>query len=184
MTSLNKYDALGALPKDWAVTAVQFTRKVYTTIYPSIDPTQAKSSLKGKTVVVTGASQGIGARGIAPAFVKAGVKTIVLVARSAANLANVEKELKSINPEVEVHSLSVDIFSTAQVEKAWAEINAKYNKVDILINNAGIEASDGDKTHELNPDIFFRNFVSHSANWRELTNRLIKPRKSMSRAPT
>ncbi len=160
MASLNKYEALGALPKDWAVTAVQFTRNVYTTVYPAIDPANPENSLKGKTVVVTGASQGIGAEGIAPSFVRAGVKAIVLIARNAAKLASVEKQLRAINPEVEVLSLAVDIISSDRVNEAWSEIHAKYKKVDILINNAGIEATDSDKTHELDPDMFFRNFVS------------------------
>jgi NADP-dependent 3-hydroxy acid dehydrogenase YdfG len=162
MASLNKYETLGALPKDWAVKAVQFTRNVYTTVYPAIDPTNKRNSLAGKTVVVTGASQGIGARGIAPAFVKSGVKAIVLIARNADKLTEVENQLRAINPNVEVFSMSVDIVSADQVSQAWSEINSRYKKVDILINNAGIESTDSNKTHELDPDIFFKNFVSDS----------------------
>lgn len=151
---------IAALPKDWIVTSGQFTRTAYTNVYPAIDPAKADNSLKGKTVVLTGASRGLGATGIAPAFVKAGVKTIVLIARKADKLAAVEKELKGINPHVEILTLSVDISSAYQVGKAWNEINAKYPKVDILVNNAGVESTDSDKTHEQDPDIFFRNFVS------------------------
>jgi NAD(P)-dependent dehydrogenase (short-subunit alcohol dehydrogenase family) len=152
---------LAVLPKDWIVTSGQFTRKAYTTVYPAIDPTNAGNSLKGKTVVVTGASRGLGARGIAPAFVKAGVKAIVLIATDAAKLTSVEEELKAINPDIETLSLGVDISSADQVTKAWLEINANYNKVDILVNNAGIHAADSDMTHEQNAEIFFRNFVSY-----------------------
>ncbi|KAH8647152.1 hypothetical protein BX600DRAFT_503335 [Xylariales sp. PMI_506] len=160
MTSVNEYGSMGALPKDWAVRAVQFTREVYTTVYPAIDPTSSNNSLKGQTVVVTGASQGIGAQGIAPAFVKAGVKAIVLIARNSAKLSGVAEELKLINPEVEVLCLSADIASKDQVDRAWSEINARYKKVDILINNAGIESTEGDKTkpHELDANIYFKNF--------------------------
>ncbi|RDW57638.1 short-chain dehydrogenase [Coleophoma cylindrospora] len=149
---------LASLPKDWIRTSGQFTRKAYNSVYPAIDPTQAGSSLKDQVVVVTGASRGIGALGIAPTFVKAGVKAIVLIATSAAKLATVEEELKKINPAVETLALSVDISSADQVAKGWAEINARYQKVQILVNNAGIETTDSDKTHELDPDVFFRNF--------------------------
>lgn len=62
---------------------LQFTRTVHQDVYPSIDPTKAELSLAGKVVIVTGASRGIGARGFAPAFAKAGVKGLVLVARNA-----------------------------------------------------------------------------------------------------
>jgi NAD(P)-dependent dehydrogenase (short-subunit alcohol dehydrogenase family) len=162
---------LAALPKDWIVTSGQFTRKAYSNIYPAIDPTKAQNSLKGKTVVVTGASRGLGARGISPAFVKAGVKAIVLISTKAANLAIVVEGLKNINPDIETLSLSVDISSTDQVTKAWFEINAKYPKVHILVNNAGVETTDSDKPHEQAPDIFFRNFVSNGQQQHSLLPR-------------
>ncbi|KAI6081475.1 NAD(P)-binding protein [Hypoxylon rubiginosum] len=165
---------LAALPKDWVVTSGQFTRKAYTTVYPAIEPTKAENSLKGKTVVVTGASQGLGARGIAPAFVKAGVKAIVLIARKTDKLAAVEEELKKINPDVETLALSVDISSAYQVCTAWSEINAKYPKVNILVNNAGVETTDSDKTHEQDPDIFFRNFVINVKGTHMMTQQYLK----------
>lgn len=150
---------LASLPKDWILTSSQFTRKAHTNVYPAIHPGKADNSLKGKTVVVTGASRGIGARGIAPAFVEAGVKAIVLIATNPAKLVNVEEELKMINPDLETLSLSVDVSSRDQVAKAWLGIKARYHRVDILVNNAGVESTDSDKTHEQDPDIFFRNFV-------------------------
>lgn len=159
-TCVNTMADLSALPKDWILTSSQFTRKAYTNVYPAIHPTKAENSVRGKTVVVTGASRGIGARGIAPAFVKAGVKAIVLIATNAAKLMNVEEELKMINPDIETLSLSVDVSSSDQVAKAWLGIKARYPKVHILVNNAGVETTDSDKTHEQDPDIFFRNFVS------------------------
>jgi NADP-dependent 3-hydroxy acid dehydrogenase YdfG len=155
---------LAALPKDWIVTSGQFTRKAFTNVYDAIDPTREENFLKGKTVVVTGASRGIGARGIAPAFVKAGVKSIALIATKADKLADVEEELRKINPEIETLALGADISSVDQVNKVWSEINARFEKVDILVNNAGVETTDSDKTHELDPDIFFRNFVGGQQN--------------------
>lgn len=116
---------LATLPKAWVVTSGQFTRKVHTEIYPAVDPTKPENSLKGKTVVVTGASRGIGAKSIAPAFAKAGVKAIVLVATNATKLASVEEELKKINPDLETLALAADISSAEQVTKAWSEINAR-----------------------------------------------------------
>lgn len=152
---------LATLPKDWVVTSGQFTRKVYTDVYPAVDPTKPENSLKGKTVVVTGASRGIGAKSIAPAFAKAGAKAIVLVATNATKLVSVEEELKKINPDLETLALGADISSAEQVTKAWSEINARYPKVHVLVNNAGVEYSKSDKMmHEQDPDIFFKNFVS------------------------
>jgi len=152
---------LATLPPDWAVTSMQFTRKAYTDMYPAIDPTDPRNSLRGKTVVVTGASRGIGAQSIAPAFAKAGAKAIVLMATNATKLASVEEKLKKIRPDLDILALSVDISSVAQVTKAWSEINARFPEVHVLINNAGVESSEGDKEmHEQDPNIFFKNFVS------------------------
>ncbi len=152
---------LATLPKDWVVTSGQFTRKVHTEIYPAVDPAKPGNSLKGKTVVVTGASRGIGAKSIAPAFAKAGAKAIVLVATNVTKLASIEEELKKINPDLETLALGADISSAEQVTKAWSEINARYPKVHVLVNNAGVECSKSDKMmHEQDPDIFFKNFVS------------------------
>ena len=175
-------DQLATLPKDWVVTSGQFTRKAYTDVYPPIDPTAPENSLKGKVAIVTGASRGsayrlaatrdartvlihdsVGAKGIAPAFAKAGAKAIVLLATNANSLRGVEEELKKINAEVEVLALSVDISSADQVAQAWSEINARYPKVHILVNNAGVATSEDAKMmHEQDPDIFFKNFVSIS----------------------
>jgi shikimate 5-dehydrogenase len=151
-----------ALPKDWIVTSGQFTRKAYTNVYPAIDPTAAQNSLSGKVVVVTGASRGLGANSIAPAFVRAGVKAIVLIATKATSLTSVEEALKRINPGLETLALGVDITSVSQVKAVWVEINKRYKKVDVLVNNAGVDSSDSDKTHEQDPNIFFRNFVRYS----------------------
>ncbi|KAJ5510512.1 Short-chain dehydrogenase/reductase SDR [Penicillium expansum] len=161
---------LSALPKDWILTSSQFTRKAYTNVYPAIHPTKAENSVRGKTVVVTGASRGIGARGIAPAFVKAGVKAIVLIATNAAKLMNVEEELKMINPDIETLSLSVDVSSSDQVAKAWLGIKARYPQV----NNAGVETTDSDKTHEQDPDIFFRNFEVNVKGTHIMTQQFLK----------
>ncbi|KAI1764637.1 NAD(P)-binding protein [Hypoxylon sp. FL1150] len=165
--------SLAGLPKDWRVRG-QFTRKVYTTVYPAIDPTKAENSLKGKTVVVTGASRAIGAQGIAPAFVKAGVKTIVLVDTKAERLAAVEEQLKKINSDVETFAVGADVTSADQVNTAWNEINAKYPKVDILVNNAGVETPGIDMTQEHDPDIFFRNFQVNVKGTHMMTQQYLK----------
>ncbi len=164
---------LASLPADWIVTSGQFTKTAHTTVYPAVDPTKAENSLDSKIVVVSGASRGLGAKSIAPAFVKAGVRAIVLIATNAAKLAGVEGDLKKINPDVETMALGVDISSAEQVKKAWEEINARFKKVDILVNNAGVETSDSDKTHEQDPEVFFRNFVSRHHSPLDATLRLL-----------
>jgi hypothetical protein len=50
------------LPKDYWVTSAQFTRRTHQDLYPAIDPSNSSNSLAGKVAVLTGVSQGIGAK--------------------------------------------------------------------------------------------------------------------------
>ena len=49
-------------PPDYWVKAHQFVPNVHRDLYPAIDPTQASLSQHGKVVIITGASQGLGAQ--------------------------------------------------------------------------------------------------------------------------
>lgn len=47
---------------DQLVRNQQFTSTTHRDIYPAIDPRQSSLSQKGKVVIITGASRGLGAR--------------------------------------------------------------------------------------------------------------------------
>jgi short-subunit dehydrogenase len=87
------------------------------------------------TIVVTGASQGIGAA-IATAFATEikGVK-LALVARSAANLAVVAKACSVLGASAGV--FPCDVSDEAEVATLEAEVRKRFGTVDVLINNAG-----------------------------------------------
>lgn len=106
--------------------------------YPFIDPT--KADLTGKSVLITGASKGIG-KATAISFAAAGCSKILLAARS--DMIDVETAVKDAarkanRPEPLVHSMKVDITSEDSV-RAAAETAADLlgGSLDILINNAG-----------------------------------------------
>jgi hypothetical protein len=48
------------LPEDYYVNQFAFTKELYRDVYPAVDPENESLSQKGKVVVITGASQGIG----------------------------------------------------------------------------------------------------------------------------
>ena len=138
---------------------LQFTRTMYHDVYPAIDPTKPELSLAGKVAVVTGASRGIGARGFAPAFAKAGVKGLVLLARSGEQLEAVAAQIHKINPETEVMCISVNISDAKGVERAFGKIKEAFGHADILINNVGINAGKDDGPIEAqDPETWWSNF--------------------------
>lgn len=88
-------------------------------------------SLQGKTVIVTGASRGIG-KGIAKRFGAAGINVLV-VSRSQADADAVAGE---IGPHAS--GFAADVSDGAQCDAMVAAALERYGSVDILCANAGI----------------------------------------------
>ena len=90
----------------------------------------------GCTALITGASSGIGgeiARQLAHE-----ARTLILVARRADRLASLERELLEINPRLTVHSRSVDLSDTRQIDELAQWLYSDGPKIDVLVNNAGL----------------------------------------------
>jgi NAD(P)-dependent dehydrogenase (short-subunit alcohol dehydrogenase family) len=90
--------------------------------------------LKERVALITGGSQGIG-RSIAIAFAKEGAK-VVITARNEERLRETLEELKRISPDS--RAFPADVGDEAQVQKLFAEIQALYGRIDILVNDASI----------------------------------------------
>ena len=93
------------------------------------------SNLKGKYIVVTGASKGIG-KAIAAAFAAEGAN-LFLCARNAAQLNKTVAELAQQYPEVTIHSTTADSSVKDETIAFGNWINKQVTAVDILVNNAG-----------------------------------------------
>lgn len=101
-----------------------------------------------KTVLITGASSGIGA-GCARKFASQGAR-VILNARSTDKLESLAGELKSeYNADCIV--VPFDVCDRKAAADALEALPAEWNSIDILINNAGL-AVGVDKEHEGNID--------------------------------
>jgi len=89
--------------------------------------------LEGKTVLITGAAQGIG-RQIALDFAKQKARVVLFDLN--------EEGLKEAKTELERYSecqyYAIDVTDGQQVEETINKIIDKFSKIDILVNNAGI----------------------------------------------
>ena len=94
-----------------------------------------KNKFKGKIILITGASSGIG-RQAAIDFAEHCAQTIILVARSETKLKELEKTLRS-NFTSEIAVYPCDISRKAEVAKMGKELLEKFGHIDILVNNAG-----------------------------------------------
>ncbi len=91
--------------------------------------------LKGKTVLITGSSRGIG-KAIAYAFAKKGCNLVLNASVSSDELLKTQEELKSMG--YYSYSYLADVSDYAQCSDMFNTISTIYGSVDILINNAGI----------------------------------------------
>src|SRR5438105_6028569 len=86
-----------------------------------------------KVVVISGGSRGIG-RGIAIAFAREGARC-VLASSSAANLAIAAKAIAVEG--LEPLTVAADLRELAGCEQVLARVKERFDRCDILINNAG-----------------------------------------------
>ncbi|MGL6208821.1 MAG: SDR family oxidoreductase [Paracoccaceae bacterium] len=85
--------------------------------------------MQGKVVMITGASRGIGAAAVG-VFAAAGAQ-VVLLARDAGQIAVLADRVGGM-------ALRCDVADWMAVEGAVAAVQARYGRVDVLINNAGV----------------------------------------------
>jgi NAD(P)-dependent dehydrogenase (short-subunit alcohol dehydrogenase family) len=95
---------------------------------------QMSGSLHGKIALITGASKGLG-KAMALALSQAGAN-IALVSRDEGKLQDVKREVESSGGKADL--FLADVKDEAQVDRLEAEVSKRLGKVQILVNNAGI----------------------------------------------
>jgi hypothetical protein len=115
------------------------------------------TSFRNRTVLVTGASSGIG-REVALAFAGAGAN-VVLVARRAKVLAGVASEARKLGAKA--LAIPTDVTKPASVAACFARAVKHFGTVDVVVNNAGVmipskveETSDVDLQAMLDVNLF------------------------------
>jgi NAD(P)-dependent dehydrogenase (short-subunit alcohol dehydrogenase family) len=114
--------------------------------------------MRGKVVVITGGTSGIG-QVAAEQLAGMGAR-IVLVARSEARAAASLERLRQAGPQVEHTARYANLASIAETRRLAAEIAAAEPRIDVLINNAGALFN----TRQLSPDGLEMTFaINHMA---------------------
>ena len=117
-------------------------------------------------VVITGATNGLGARA-ALDLARTGAH-LGIVARNQTKVDGLRREVEQVAPGTPVDSFIVDLASLRDVRRAGEQINSCYERIDVLINNAGVHAF----SQRLTPDGFSEmTAVNYLAPW-VLTNTL------------
>ncbi|MDO7845872.1 SDR family oxidoreductase [Hymenobacter sp. M29] len=92
--------------------------------------------LQQQIVLVTGATSGIG-QVTATELARMGAHVVIL-ARNAAKARTTQQEIKAAAGHDRVDVLLADLADLGQVRRAAAEFSARYPRLDVLVNNAGL----------------------------------------------
>jgi NAD(P)-dependent dehydrogenase (short-subunit alcohol dehydrogenase family) len=92
--------------------------------------------VKGKTILVTGSTDGIGKQ-TALELARMGAK-VIIHGRDPQRLQTTLEELVKKSGNDHMDTLLADFSSLAQVKQMAGDILAKYSRLDVLVNNAGV----------------------------------------------
>jgi NAD(P)-dependent dehydrogenase (short-subunit alcohol dehydrogenase family) len=102
--------------------------------------------LTGKVVIVTGATSGLGKE--ATKILAQKNATVIMAVRNTKKGDTVAQEIKSTTPNAQINIIAMDLNSLASVKSFATAVLSNYDRLDVLINNAGIMACPFDKTKE------------------------------------
>ncbi|KAH6664081.1 retinol dehydrogenase [Halenospora varia] len=94
--------------------------------------------IRGKTILITGVSPSSLGTQLAHTLAAHSPKLLILTGRTPAKVQLVIDSLTSTYPHVQTQILQLDVSSFSSVRTAAAEVGRYEEKIDILINNAGI----------------------------------------------
>ncbi len=139
--------------------------------------TPTLSTLAGKTVVVTGASDGIGKAAVR-AYVAAGASVVMIGRNEAKTAAAAQAILRDAGPTTGTEGRGravtweiADLSRQQEVHDVADRLLARLPRIDVLANNAGAMFLD----REVTPEGFERTFALNHLSYFTLTLRLLAP---------
>ena len=130
--------------------------------------TEQIPSQKNRIVIVTGANSGIGYE-TAKALAAKGA-TVVMACRNLDKANEAAAEIRKTVSDADLDIIPLDLADLSSVRKFATLFNAKYSKLDLLINNAGVMVPPLTKTKDGFELQFGANHLGHFA----LTNLLLE----------
>ena len=144
-------------------TLPELLQQVQTTMTPpntDLSPFIDNHVGKGKTILITGASSGLGA-GMATHFARMGYN-LAICARRTERLEQLKANLLADNPTIKVSVKALDVTDYTQVFKVFHEFAQEFGKLDRIIINAGVGEGRriGKGNFEINRKTAEINFIS------------------------
>ena len=105
---------------------------------PIFDDPNYKGSgkLKNKVIIITGGDSGLG-RAASIAFVKEGAKVVIVYYNETKDALDTKDYIEKLNGECFL--IKTDISNHSNCKQIVKEVLNKYGKIDVLVNNAGVQ---------------------------------------------
>lgn len=126
--------------------------------------------MHGKTVLITGATSGIGAEA-ARRLAHQGAR-ILVVARDRERAEHTLHSLRAVNPDAEHAAYFADLSRLAEMARLGREIAAAESRIDVLMNNAGMISFRNERTEDGLEVMFATNHMSYFVLTQLLLGRL------------
>lgn len=124
--------------------------------------------MKGKRVLITGATNGIGKQA-ALDLLTMGAE-VVIVGRDEAKTRRVSAELQAQSGSDKIDTLVADLSSMAEIRRIAEEFRAKYDRLDVLLNNAAAVFSQ----YQRSVDGYEKTFALNHLSYYLLTHLLLE----------
>lgn len=132
---------------------------------------EAVPSQAGRVAIVTGANTGLGfetAKGLA-----AKGADVVMACRNAEKASAAAAQIKADVPDAKLHLMDLDLASLASVRNFADRVLADFDRIDLLINNAGVMMSPRFETVDGLEGQTGVNFIGHFALTHHLLDRVV-----------
>jgi NAD(P)-dependent dehydrogenase (short-subunit alcohol dehydrogenase family) len=94
------------------------------------------SDLTGKVIIVTGANSGVGYEAVKQ-FARKGAQS-VLACRNIDKAEAARSQILDDNPDALMEIMKLDLASLKSIEQFAEQFKAKHDRLDVLVNNAGV----------------------------------------------
>jgi NAD(P)-dependent dehydrogenase (short-subunit alcohol dehydrogenase family) len=119
------------------------------------------AALDDKIILITGANSGLGLES-ARALAQRGAR-VVVAARSREKADAALAQIRRDHPDARLDSLLLDLADLDSVRSAAREVSARYDRLDVLMNNAGVMAVPYTRTRDGFELQFGTNHLGHFA---------------------
>lgn len=158
--------------QSWCLMGALFGAAVLLKLYFNGPSCKISKNLTGKVVIVTGSNCGIGFY-TALRMAELGASVIMATrdpSRAEPALAEIRRKVKS----AQIEFIKLDLASLKSVREFVDTFKSKYNRLDILINNAGLSMAERTVTSDGFEMVFQVNYLGHFLLTHLLTDYLLK----------